>query len=383
MEGLIEKYHIDVKDLSKILTSIAEFVCLKAAAGRWIDGNEAIHHLFNVKQGKLIGKNDQELAVMLPRFKEIFESCIVSDEEAWKKRTVTEFECKFCKKDGIDQIIKLYKMPFYHQDGSRESILIVGKEITISKLKENKLNTTIKELADFKFALDESSIVATTDQWGKITYVNDKFCKISKYSRNELIGKDHRIINSGYHSKAFFRDMWNTIQKGSVWSGELKNRAKDGTYYWVKTTIVPFLDSQGKPYQYMAIRQDITKQKEVGEQILYNAYHDELTGLRNRRCFRENITDWIAQSKESNRLALIFLDLNRFKYINDTLSHMVGDQLLIDVSNRLNKNLSDQADLYRFGGDEFIIVLKNHTKEEVEQFVQKTMNLFLYPFYLR
>ena len=109
--------------------------------------------------------------------------------------------------------------------------------------------------------------------------------------------------------------MWKTIRSGSVWTGEFKNRAKDGTFYWVKTTIVPFLDSNEKPYQFVAIRQDIMEQKEIGEQILYNAYHDELTGLRNRRCFREDITKWIAQGEKHDQLALIFLDLNRFKYM--------------------------------------------------------------------
>ena len=383
MKGLIEKYNINENELSKILTSITEYACLKDAAGHWVDANEAMHQLFDVEHGELIGKTDQELVTMLPHFKEIFEDCIGSDEETWTKRAVTEFECEFYNKDGVYQIIKLYKIPLYHQDGTRKAILMLGQEITFSKLNELELNTTIKELADFKFALDESSIVATTDYMGKITYVNDKFCEISKYSRNELIGKDHRIINSGHHPKVFFQEMWNTIQRGNVWSGELKNRAKDGTYYWVKTTIVPFIDSNGKPYQFMAIRQDITEQKEIAEQILFNAYHDELTGLRNRRCFREEITGWISQSKQQDRLALIFLDLNRFKYINDTLSHMAGDQLLIDVSRRLQEHFPKQADLYRFGGDEFIIVLKNQCKDEVEKFVQRTIHLFAHPFYLQ
>lgn len=133
------------------------------------------------------------------------------------------------------------------------------------------------DFAHLKSAIDESAIVAITNKAGVITYVNRKFCAISKYSTEELIGKTHSIINSNYHPKEFFAEMWKTISQGKVWEGEIRNRAKDGSLYWVHTNIVPFMDADGRPEQYVAVRYEITERKQAEEKSLIYAKKLEIS----------------------------------------------------------------------------------------------------------
>ncbi len=136
-----------------------------------------------------------------------------------------------------------------------------------------EVNQALHTVSDFKQALDEHAILSVTGMDGKITYVNRNFCEISGYSESELMGQDHRIINSGHNPKEFFKNLWGTILSGSVWRGEICNRRKDGSIYWVDTTIVPFLDERKRPYKFIAIRSDITEKK-FHEQQLKQMAHD-------------------------------------------------------------------------------------------------------------
>ncbi len=221
-----------------------------------------------------------------------------------------------------------------------------------------ELSEIIDELSFQKNALDEHAIVSITDNKGTIIYVNHRFTSISQYSREELIGNNHRILNSGFHPDSFFRQMWRTIANGHVWHGEIQNKAKDGSYYWVASTIVPMTDESGKSKKYISIRTDITESKQQQSTLELMAHYDVLTKLPNRLLLADRFSQATAHANRTNTLlAVCFVDLDNFKPVNDVFGHDAGDALLVKVSERIKSIIRDEDTLSRHGGDEFIILL--------------------------
>ncbi|MDQ0225589.1 PAS domain-containing sensor histidine kinase [Metabacillus niabensis] len=243
--------------------------------------------------------------------------------------TVWKGEIKNKAKDGTYYWVDTTIVPFLNKEGKPYQYLAIRNEITARKRAEAELEETIAELYDLKFAIDESSIVAITDQKGIITYVNDTFCKISKFSRDELIGNSHRIINAGFHSPEFFKELWRTIGKGKVWKGEIKNKAKDGTYYWVNTTIIPFINNEGKPYQYLAIRNEITARKRAEEEL--QQMMRKLIGLQEdeRKKLSRELHDGIGQNLYS-----LLIMTNRLRSKPDL---EIIDQIEMEISNVIDE----------------------------------------------
>jgi len=233
-------------------------------------------------------------------------------------------------------------------------------------------------LAEYKKAVDLSNIVSKTNPKGVITYVNDKFCEISGYTRDELVGKPHNIIRHPDMPREAFKDLWDTIKAKKSWNGVVTNMKKDGGQYIVDTTVIPILDVDGDIIEYIAIRHDITELEETKQQLkninkamknkvdeLYSmtntleqkAYKDNLTGINNRENFEDIFGLEIGNASLNNLpLSLIIFDVDNFKLVNDTYGHQAGDMLLKDLVQLVESNIKNGDIFARWGGEEFVIL---------------------------
>ncbi len=253
------------EDIYKILfESAGEGLLVANKAGEILMANPRLAEMFGYEKDELTGKGIDVLVPENVREKHLQHRH--SYHQKPKKRSMgSGIDLQGRRKDGSTFPVEISLN--YFKKGNDMLVMALLTDITERKNAEHKLSKALKEFEDYKIALDEAAIVAITDQKGIIKHANDNFCKISKYKREELIGQDHRIVNSGYHSKEFIKNIWVAIANGKIWKGELRNKAKDGSIYWVDTTIIPFLDEKKKPYQYVAIRADITQRKLMNERV--------------------------------------------------------------------------------------------------------------------
>lgn len=252
----------------------------------------------------------------------------------------------------------------------------------------------VEKLTSVQAALEHHCIYAATDAAGTITDVNKLFCDISGYSREELLGANHRLINSGRHGKEFWAHVWRTIASGKVWSGEICNKRKDGTHYWVQTSISPMKDANGKITQYIALRADVTALKLLEIQLGKAAKTDKLTGLINRSLFQDRLQEAVRRARMAPgyKFAVLFLDFDRFKQINDCLGHNVGDLLLVEIARRLRGEVRSSDSLSamtnghsaaRLGGDEFVVLLDDIASAQAATSVaDRLISVFSQPYLL-
>jgi diguanylate cyclase (GGDEF)-like protein/PAS domain S-box-containing protein len=249
-------------------------------------------------------------------------------------------------------------------------------------------------LRAYQAALDQHAIVAVTDPSGTITHANDRFCQISQYRREELVGQTHRMVGSGMHSAAFWAGLWQRVAAGQPWKGEVCNRARDGSQHWVDTTVVPVLDSQGQVLEHVAIATEITQRKQLEGQLRSAALTDALTELPNRASLLGKLQDAVLRARrlKEYRFAVLYMDFDRFKLVNDSLGHDVGDALLRQIALRLRTALREGDALTRgaddgphvaarIGGDEFVILLDGvHGVADAEQVARRLLLVLSQPY---
>ncbi len=284
-----------------------------------------------------------------------------------------------------------FETQFEHARGRRVPVEIASKLLPLEG--RPVIQMVVRDITDRKVAEERTRLSATvfesttegvmiTDAQGLIVSVNKAFTTITGYRKAELLGQNPRILKSGRQSPEFYADMWQNLKVTGQWRGEIWNTRKDGEEFPVWESINEVRDSDGNVSHYVAVMADITKLKQSQQEVDYLAYHDALTDLPNRLLFNEQLKHALSLARRENtKLAVMFMDLDRFKNINDSLGHPVGDEVLRDTAKRLRSVLRDQDVIARVGGDEFMLLLEGvHSSADAAVIAQKLLDSLAPPF---
>ncbi|MCG8487624.1 MAG: EAL domain-containing protein [Chromatiales bacterium] len=283
----------------------------------------------------------------------------------------------FWRKDGSSFPVEYSSKPIYRK-GEIVGAVVNFRDISERKHAEKRIRTLLQ-------AIEQSPVsVVMTDTNGDIEYVNKAFEITTGYEANEVLGKNPRILKSENTPAEYFKELWQAIISGQSWRGELQNRKKDGNLFWERAYIAPVVDETGSTSHYLAVKEDITLQKQQEKKILHQANYDSLTNLPNRFLTLDRLSQIIKEAQRNQHMAaVLFLDLDDFKKVNDSMSHEAGDKLLIQAAKRLKDSVRIDDTVSRLGGDEFIILLGSlHGEKEVLPIAEKILNCFKPPFLL-
>jgi len=365
-ETIVRGYARDITETKKaadkmrfdaeLLNTVGQSVIATDINGIVIYWNNAAEKIYGWSAPETIGKNIVDLT---PAHQSKEMAGEIMNE--LKKGNSWSGEFLVTRKDGTVFPAYVTDSPIYNNQG--HVIGIIGVSMDISERKKAE-----KELADYKYALDESAIISMTDDQGIIKYVNEYFCRISKYSKEELLGRDHSMINSGYHSEEFIKNLWQTIEDGRIWKGEFRNKAKDGSFYWVEATIVPFLDAKSKPYQYLAIRYDITQKKKTEEQL-------KISEEKYRTIFiKSPLPIWIYDTEtlqilDINEAAILHYGYTQLEFLSMTIKDIRPkedlEELLKDID-KINKGMESRYGTWRHLKKNGEIIIVETTAHPIE-----------------
>ena len=310
--------------------------------------------------------------IALPQYREAFDNLT---ERVFSGESGTlEFEIIGLK--GTHRWLDTHAVPLRNNEGDIISLLGLTRDITTRKQSEERL-----KLAARVFSETHEGILITDPQ-GIFIDVNPTFCEITGYSHEEIIGKNTSILKSDQHTRAFYRELWNTLIQVKHWQGEIWNRKKNGDLYAELLTISALCDDHGIVLNYVGLFSDITQSKLHMQMLESLAHNDPLTQLPNRVTFADRLMQSIARSKRNKSLlAICFLDLDGFKPVNDQFGHDVGDQVLIEVASRIKNSIREQDTISRHGGDEFALLLDDlASKEECEQTLRRIQQAITEPY---
>ena len=335
--------------VKQLIEAIPGPVFYKDAEARYLGCNSAFEIFMGLPESELIGKTPRDIAPA-----ELADKYLAADRELLDKPGSQIYESQVKFASGEIRDVMFHKATFSRPDGTVDGLVGLMLDITERKRMENNL----KQAATV-FESCAEGVIITQDN-GSMIAVNRAFTEITGYSESEAIGQNPRILQSGRHSKNFYREMWGTIVREGRWQGEIWNRHKSGEIYpeWMSITTVR--DKERRIVNYVATFSDITHQKQNEERIQQLAFSDPLTKLPNRRLLLDRLEHALATSSRNNHQgALFFIDLDDFKYLNDTRGHDMGDMLLQQVAERLISCVREGDTVARFGGDEFVVILEN------------------------
>ena len=358
------------ENLLAIISNSVALVYLKNIKGQYLLVNHQYEVIFNIKNREIQGKTDYDI---LP--KKIAEQLWANDKEVLKASEPLQFEEAIPHQDKTHTYISV-KFPLFNNE--KEAYRICGISTDITEYKRNeeeryKLSRALEQAAD---------AVAISDKNGIIEYVNQGFEKVTGFSKAEVVGRKISLLKSGKQNKNFYQKLWNTILSGEIFSDIFINKRKDGAIFYEEKTITPLKDNKGNITHFIATGKDISERMEFHKHIYHLAHHDSLTDLPNRVLLEDRLQQALTRMGWHNRsVAVLFLDMDRFKIINDTLGHRVGDQLLRMMAKRLLKCVREGDTVARLGGDEFAIILNDiASKNDIIPITQSILETLARPF---